>query len=106
MEVGRGPALKCCALHPGGNAPAGKALQQECLRSRGGVSPKGEIWVKEEKFLLRKSGEALARAAQGGGGVTISGGVAEPWRCGTEGCGRWAWWGPAVLCHGDLEVKA
>ena len=39
------------------------------------------------KFLLKKSGDALAQAAQGGGGVTISGGVPEPWRCGTEGCG-------------------
>jgi len=24
-----------------------------------------------------------------GGGVTVPGGVAEPWRCGTEGCGQW-----------------
>ena len=27
--------------------------------------------------------------AQGGGGVTISGGVQELWRCGTEGHGQW-----------------
>ena len=30
------------------------------------------------------------------GGVTIPGGVPEPWKCGTEGCGQWAWgvgWG-------------
>jgi len=26
-------------------------------------------------------------AAQGGGGVTVHGGVPEPWRCGTEGRG-------------------
>ena len=32
-------------------------------------------------------------AAQGGGGVTIRGGVPEPWGCGTEGCGQWARWG-------------
>ena len=30
-------------------------------------------------------------AAQGGGGVTIPGGVPEPWGCGTEGRGQWAW---------------
>ena len=36
-------------------------------------------------ILLRQSGEALAQAAQGGGGITIRGGVQEPWRCGTEG---------------------
>ena len=38
------------------------------------------------------SGEALEQAAQGGGGVTIPGGGQEPWRCGTEGRGQWAWW--------------
>ena len=29
-------------------------------------------------------------------GVTVLGGVQEPWRCGTEGHGQWAWgvgWG-------------
>ena len=26
----------------------------------------------------------------GGGGVTVSGGVQKPWRCGTEGYGQWA----------------
>ncbi len=47
----------------------------------------------EEKFLLRKSGAAVAQAAQGGGGVTVPGGVPEPCGCGTEGRGQWAWWG-------------
>ena len=28
-------------------------------------------------------------AAQGGGGVTITGAVPEMWTCGTEGCGQW-----------------
>jgi len=37
-----------------------------------------------EKFLLRKSGNALAQATQGGGGVTIPGGVQQEGRCGTE----------------------
>jgi len=32
-------------------------------------------------------------AAQGGGGVTVPGGVPEPCGCGTEGRGLWAWWG-------------
>ena len=27
----------------------------------------------------------MAQAAQGGGGVTVPGGVQEMWRCGTEG---------------------
>lgn len=31
------------------------------------------------------SGEALAWAAQGEGGITDPGGVKEQWRCGTEG---------------------
>ena len=38
-------------------------------------------------FLLSKSGEALAQAAQGGGGVTAPGGAQETWRCGSEGHG-------------------
>jgi len=38
----------------------------------------------EERFLLRKSGAAVAQAAQGGGAVTIPGGVPEPCGCGTE----------------------
>ena len=35
-------------------------------------------------------GQAVAQAAQGGGGVTAPGGVQEPQSCGTEGCGQWA----------------
>ena len=46
-----------------------------------------------EKFTLRKSGEALAQAAQGGGGVSIPRGCQEKGRCGTEGCGVWTWRG-------------
>ena len=33
----------------------------------------------------------MAQAAQGGGGVTVPGGVPEPCGCGTEGHGQWAW---------------
>ena len=46
-----------------------------------GEAPVGYL----EKFLFRKYGEAVAQAAQGGGGVTFPGGVQETWRCGTEG---------------------
>ena len=38
-------------------------------------------------FFLRKSGEAVAQAARGGGGVTIPGGDQESCGCGTEGRG-------------------
>ena len=41
----------------------------------------------QEQFLLQKSGQALGRAAQGGGGVTVPGGVQEAFRCCTEGHG-------------------
>jgi len=41
----------------------------------------------QEKILHRRSGDALAWAAQGGGGVTIPGGLQEKGRCGTEGHG-------------------
>ena len=40
------------------------------------------VWDQEK---LRKNGEGLAQAAQGGG-ITVPGGVQEMWRCGTEGC--------------------
>ena len=35
-------------------------------------------------MLLQKSGAAVAEAAQGGGGVTVPGGVPELCGCGTE----------------------
>ena len=41
---------------------------------------------------------AVAKAASGGGGVTIPGGVQEKYECSTEGCGQWAWWGWADGC--------
>ena len=39
-----------------------------------------------------KNGGAVAWTAQGGGAVTIPGGVQEPWRCGTWGHGQWVGW--------------
>ena len=48
----------------------------------------GELQVGySEEFLLRKSDEALEQPAQGGGGVTVPGGVQKKQRCGTEGHG-------------------
>jgi len=44
-----------------------------------------------KKFLLRKSSEALAQTAQGGGGVTVPGGVQKKRRGCTEGHGWWGW---------------
>ena len=35
--------------------------------------------------------------------VTIPGGVQELWRCGTEGCGQWAWWGWVGIGLDDLS---
>jgi len=34
-------------------------------------------------------GEALAQAAR----MVVPGDLQEPWGCGTEGHGQWAWWG-------------
>jgi len=48
----------------------------------------------------------LEQAAQGGGGVTIHGGVSEPWRWGTEGHGWWAWWDGVGLDLGILLVSS
>lgn len=44
-------------------------------------------------FFLRKGGNGLVQTEQGGGEVTIPGGVQQPWRCDTEGRGHWVWWG-------------
>ena len=52
----------------------------------------GEIQLGfQGKFILRNSGDAVAQAAQGGGGVTTPGGAQELCGCGTEGCSQWAW---------------
>lgn len=42
-----------------------------------------------ETTLQGKSGQALAQAAQGGGGVIVPGGVQEPW--------GWDTWGPQTV---------
>ena len=62
----------------------------------------GSGWILEI-FLLRKGGAAVAQAAQGGGEVTIPGGVPEPCGCGTEGRGQWAGGDGLVVGLGDLR---
>jgi len=55
---------------------------------------KGKFRLDVRKNLFSKSGAALAQAAQGGGALTIPGGVQELCRCGTEGrglVGRQGW---------------
>jgi len=47
----------------------------------------GEVQVGYYEKILRKRSAAVAQAAQGGGGVTVPGGVPEPCGCGTEGHG-------------------
>ena len=49
------------------------------------------------KVLTRDSSSfssvrVVAQAARGGGGVTVTGGVSECCRCGTEGHGEGIWW--------------
>ena len=39
----------------------------------------------------------------GTGGVTVPGGVQEPWRCGTEGQLLWAWWEWVEVGPDDLS---
>ena len=46
-------------------------------------SMEGSGWISGNTSPKEWSGSGTA--AQGGGGVTIPGGVQEPWRCGTEG---------------------
>lgn len=41
----------------------------------------------------QRNAALFGTAAQGSGGVTIHGGVPEPWRYSTEGCAQWALWG-------------
>ena len=49
-----------------------------------GITVIGTAWCDLGNIILRKSGAAVAQAAQGGGAVTVPGGVPEPCGCGTE----------------------
>jgi len=81
-----------CFLRPLLCAFLQTSIEQEGMAS---VVP-GEAQVgHQETFILRKSSAAVAQAAQGGGAVTVPGGVPEPCGCGTEGCGQWAFRGQA-----------
>ena len=51
-----------------------------------------------------KSGNAVAQTTRGGGGVTVLGGIPEPWRCGTEGYISGHGGGGLGLELGTLEV--
>ena len=57
-----------------------------------------------QNFFSERVGSALVQTAQAGGGVTVPEGVEEPWGCGTEGRGQWAWWGGLELDLVILEV--
>ena len=57
-----------------------------------------------EKVILGKSGEAVAQAAQGGGRVTIPGGVQETRGCVTEGRDQWARCDGLTIGLDDLSI--
>ena len=48
------------------------------------------VGMRNHSFSTEQSGSGTAAREWG---VTIPGGVPEPWGCGTEGCGQWAWGG-------------
>jgi len=52
----------------------------------------GSGWILGTIYLPKEQC-CSGTAAHGGGGVTVPGGVPEPWGCGTEGRGQWAQWG-------------
>ena len=55
------------------------------------------------KNFLSESVVRYWHSCQGGGGVTMSGGVQELWRCGTEGRGQRALWDGLMAGPGDLR---
>ena len=93
---GAEPFILCAHALLRSGAPHAVSVTPDFILS----SPLGR-WL--EKFLLRKSGDAVAQSAQGGEGVAIPGGVPEMWRCGTEGRGQWARWGWAGVGLRDLS---
>ena len=50
-----------------------------------------------------KEWSALARAAQGGGGVTVPGNGQEQCGCGADGHSQWEQWGWVGVGLGDLR---
>ena len=72
----------------------------------------GSGWVLGQIYS-QKEWSCTGIGCQRGGAVTVPGGVQEPWRCGTEGRGVWAWGGglgldPVILVvfsnHNDSVV--
>jgi len=56
-----------------------------------GCARGGSGWVLGKAYSPEQwSCNGISRAAQGGGGVTVPGGVPEPRGCGTEERGYWA----------------
>jgi len=68
------------------------------------VTSFGWIGLKLHQGRFRLDVRSVAQLPRGGGGITVPGGVQERWRCGTEGCGQWAWWDGLGLDLGMLEV--
>jgi len=67
-------------LWRGGHCPL--LLGNSDRKSENGLNfHQGEV---QETFVLRKGGELLQQAAQGGGSVAVPGGVQETWSCDTK----------------------
>ena len=81
-----------------GEVEVGLCSQVTAMRGDGFKSHHGKFWILGN-VSSDKEQWCSGTAAQGVM-VTISGGAPEPWGCGTEGCGQWAW-GDGV---GILEV--
>ena len=75
-EVGVGLCSPVTVIGPGGKASC-------CARADSG-------WILG-KVSFQNEWWCSGTAAQGNGGVTVSGGVQELCGCGSEGRGQWAW---------------
>ena len=62
----------------------------------------GRVRLDIRKHLFSERAVMQWHSCTGSDGVTVPGGVSEPWGCGTEGRGQWAWWGWVGVGLGDL----